>query len=246
MLIFSLTFAIIEGLLNLATSLSISDGKLNDFFKWRTIGALIISFISIIFFKQLLHMWDINSTIITMIFSVTMYTLIFKYIYKKFTHESFFLSLANMVVLSLSECTAIPLSIIFNIPLLSYVISIIVHILVIIFLIKSQFNLSNTMLFTVEYRLLDNSHKIIVKIVLGVLFSAAMIGACLIALSVLSKTYIQYKYINMAMFWNVIVVYLIYITVTRTFSLETMKIIAANYEELFKMEVLKNERKKSG
>lgn len=245
MVLFSLIFAITEGLLNLATSLSIPKGKLDEFFKLKTLGALIISILAIIFYKQMMRTINIDSTVLTMIFSVSMYTLIYKYIYKKFVHEALFLSLANMVVLSLSECIAIPLSIMFNIPLLSYIISISVHVLVIILFIRSKFNLSGTMMFIVEYRELDKSHKIIVNRVLIMLISAATIGACLIALSLLTQSYDEYKYINMAMFANVASVYVLYITVTRTFSLETMKIIAANYEELFEMEVAKNEREKS-
>jgi hypothetical protein len=237
-----LIFALIEGSLNLATSLAIADGDLKSFFKLNTLVALIISIVSIISFKTLINTIGINSPVITMLFSVLMYTLIFKYLYSKYIQEAIFLGFANVIIITVGEFIAIPLAQIFNFDLLMFVVSVVIHITIIITLLKTKLNLSKSIMFSFQYRELDISHKNIIKMILAIMLQAATVGASLIALSQLKKTFAGNIYIYIAMLSNVLMVNVLYTTITRTFALETAITVAANYEKLYEMEVKKNEK----
>lgn len=237
-----LIFALIEGSLNLATALAIADGDLKDFFKLKTLIALIISIVAIISFKLLLYTIGINSAVVTMLFSVLMYTLIFKYLYSKYIQEAIFLGFANVIIITVGEFIAIPLAQIFNFDLLMFVVSVVIHIVIIIALLKTKLNLSKSIMFSFQYRELDKSHKNVINTILVIMFQSATVGASLIALSQFKQTTAGYIYINIAMLSNVLMVHVVYITLTRTFALESAKMVVVNYEKLYEMEVKKNEK----
>lgn len=237
-----LIFALIEGSLNLATSLAIADGNLKECTKLKTLVALIISIVAIISFKLMLNTVGINSALITMLFSVLMYTLIFKYIYLKHIQEALFLGFANVIIITVGEFIAIPLAQIFNFNLLMFIVSALIHTAIIITLLRTKLNLSKSIMFSFRYCELDKSHKNIINTILVIMFNAATVGASLIALSQFSLTSKGYIYINIAMLSNVLMVYAVYITITRTFALETATMVVENYQNMYEEGGERNEK----
>jgi hypothetical protein len=237
-----IVFAFIESSLNLITAFVISDGSTKEYFRIKTILALIISVGSIIGFNLLMSYIGFRDPSINMLFSATIYTAIFNLIYRKNIQESIFLSFASMVILLIVEFIAIPLGLVFDNKLLPFVTSLIIHILIIILIMKYKLNLSKTIMFSMNYRMLDQSHKRITKVILTIMFVAAAVGSSLIAMMQMKQTLIEYIHMYKIMILNVIMVYLIYISITRTFSLENTIIVASNYKEMLKEEKVKNEK----
>lgn len=235
-------FAFLESSLNIITAFVISDGTMKDFFKIRTIPALFISVGSIIGFNLFMNYIGFRDAFVNMVFSALVYAMIFKYIYNKYIQEAIFLSLASMVILLITEFIAVPVGLFYDMKLLPFFISLVVHVLIIILIIRHKLNLSKTIMFSMNYKLLDNSHKKITKVILTIMFVAAAVGSSLIAMMQIKQTLTEYIHMYKIMIFNVIMVYLIYISITRTFSLENTIIIASNYQKMLKEEKEKNEK----
>lgn len=186
--------------------------------------------------NTLLKNLDINSALLNTGISVLIYLVGLIKIQKKKIQEALFLSLIIVIVIQISEFIAFPISNITNNITLAYIVSLIMHVIIITAILKYKLSTKNNILFDYDHKELDKAQLMVLKLILSMLTVAATVGGSLISLVKLDVTTTEYIYITIGMIANVTTGALLYYAITRSLNMENFKVLAANYQKMLETE----------